>query len=437
MSTPIAVLPSIRTRLARTVLLIAAAWGLLLALTVGTVLHRSLDRLLDAGLQESAELVYGVLSMSQGQALPDDGSLPAPPHREGLVWQVVRPNGGVGLRSHSAPVQPLTLSRESGFSHTSDWHLYTLPLPDQQGVLHVAQPDLARTHAQRSVLGASMGVALIIGLLSAWWLNARLRAELQPLNRLSLSVTRFDPLHTEARLPAADRAELLPLQEALDDLGQRLHARVAHERAFAAHAAHALRTPLAGLDAQLAVAIKEADEARQPRLRQIRAAAAKLRSVVSALISLFRAGGEVHWQPVELADLLARMPVKGVAVRVSGPSVVHADPDLLAAAMLNLLDNAARHQATEVLVQIQSEGAGVRLAVQDNGTGWSADRLAQVQQALASGQGEGVLGLGLTLVDLVARKHGGVATVSAGAAGDTFGQGSIVSMTIAPAPSEA
>ena len=62
MSTSTTVLPSIRTRLARTVLLIAAAWGLLLALTVGTVLHRSLDRLLDAGLQESAELVYGVLA---------------------------------------------------------------------------------------------------------------------------------------------------------------------------------------------------------------------------------------------------------------------------------------------------------------------------------------------------------------------------------------
>jgi len=49
---------------------------------------------------------------------------------------------------------------------------------------------------------------------------------------------------------------------------------VAAERAFNAHAAHALRTPLAGLDAQIAVALREAPEPLQGRLERIRAGAA-------------------------------------------------------------------------------------------------------------------------------------------------------------------
>ena len=48
---------------------------------------------------------------------------------------------------------------------------------------------------------------------------------------------------------------------AISGLGDRLASHVAHDDAFAAHAAHALRTPLAGMDAQLAVAIRQCDPA--------------------------------------------------------------------------------------------------------------------------------------------------------------------------------
>ena len=80
------------------------------------------------------------------------------------------------------------------------------------------------------------------------------------------------------------------MHDAISALGERLARRVANERAFSAHAAHALRTPLAGIDTQLAVAQREAPASLQPRLARVREAAGRLTRVVSALLALFRSG---------------------------------------------------------------------------------------------------------------------------------------------------
>jgi len=404
-------LPSIRTRLSQAILLISLAWGVMLTLTVGLLLHSALDKLLDSGLQESAEMLYGMVQLGASEAKAPGGMLPAPRHEEALIWQLVKPDGSVTLRSHHAPAQALSSRMQAGFSSTQDWRVYALPLDPQRGFLLVAQKEWVRADAQWEILGGSLGMALLVGLLSTLWLNARLRKELTPLQDLSGAVGHYDPMAPGASLPEAGRAELMPMVDAIAGLGQRLSAHVAHERAFAAHAAHALRTPLAGMDAQLAVALREAPEALQPRLRQTREAASRLRSVVSALISLFRAGGEVHWQRVSLPELVQRLPVRGVTVSVDAPDPVSCDPDLVSAALMNLLDNAARHEATAVHIRSRHDEAGSRIEVTDDGQGMTPERLTQVQAALRSGQKDGVLGLGLTLTELVMRTHGGEAQI--------------------------
>lgn len=427
-------LPSIQGRLMQALLAIALLTGLALVLMVGVLLHRAVDEVLDGGLQESAELLYGALSVGDEGVLSRGGMLPAPPHAERVVWQWIRPDGTVALRSHHAPAQALAPPMQPGFLHGGRWRIYSLPLTQGRGVLLVAQPEATRVRTQVLILGGTLGLVLLVGLLSTAWMRVRLRRELRPLQDLSEAVGRFDPLRQGSSLPAPARAELVPMRAALDDLGQRLVARVAHERAFAAHAAHALRTPLAGIDAQLAVAVREASPERQPRLRQVREAAARLRSVVSALIGLFRAGGDLNRQRVKLADLLAYLPVTGVAVQVETDAVILCDPDLLSAALLNVLDNAARHQATALRVSVRtattSAGSAVEILLKDNGEGMSPERLRAVQAALQTGQGEGVLGLGLTLVDLVARKHGGQVEVSCGSEAEGAGPGCRVRLTL-------
>jgi signal transduction histidine kinase len=284
-------------------------------------------------------------------------------------------------------------------------------------MLYVAHSTKERREARSDVVMSAVLAALSIGLLGLFWLRLRVRRELRPIERLSQRLATHDPLDPSpgARtLGAAERAELAPMHRAIDALGQRLAQRVTHERMVAAHAAHALRTPLAGMDAQLAVALRESAPEAQPRLQRVRDASIRLQRVVRSLLDLFRIGADVQCQSVMLEPLLAHLPVPGLEIRVDAQARVEADPDLLAAALSNLLDNAQRHGARHVVVTLPEPGR-VRLA--DDGRGIEPERAAALRTALQTQAYEGQTGLGLMLADLVARAHGGRLELPAVAAG--------------------
>lgn len=417
--------PSIRRRLARVVVGISLAWSLAAFGVVWAVVYHQVDRVMDGALQESAEILFGLLHANAAQLpIGSGGSLPAPPHDEHLVWQLVAADGRVTWRSHRAPAAPLATpigapidaplagpaaaSRGATGDEGDGWHVHLLPFDSHGTVLVVAQRHADRRAARLKAATATAGGALLVGLACAAWLRRRVRAELLPVLQLSRQVARYHPLDAAAGLPPATRAELMPLRDAVLHLGERLAQRVTSERAFSAHAAHALRTPLAGVGAQLALAQRESPPSLQPRLQRAREAADRLGRVVTALLTLFRSGTEPAWQSVDLAALLRSLPVEGLAVEPPAqPAPCHADPDLLAAALLNLLDNARRYGATRVQASIAQDGALTRIRLADNGPGIDAGQRQRMQAALDSERYDDGLGLGLMLADRVARAHGG------------------------------
>jgi signal transduction histidine kinase len=402
-------LPSIRQRLAQALVGISIAWGVAVSAVVWLSVRHEVDKLLDSTLQESAQILYGLLRFHAAQLpLERGGALPAPVHEEQLVWQIVGASHQVLLRSHLAPDQPLLNGRISGFANVAGaWRVYAMPFDDLGRVLYVAQRDSARREARVDAAVITAGAALLVGLACAAWLRARVRRELAPVAELSEAIMQYDPARPEAHLAETSRSELVPMHHAITDLGARLERRLASERAFSAHAAHALRTPLAGMVTQLALAQQEAPAAMQPRLQRMRDAADRLRRVVSALLTLFRTGAEPQWQSLDLRDLLSHLPFEGLKIRVEESASLHADPDLLAAALLNLLDNAHRHAAREVEVVARKEGDETSIVLHDDGTGLAEADRQRLQQALQTQAYEGTTGLGLMLADRVARAHAG------------------------------
>ncbi|MDE2432170.1 MAG: hypothetical protein KGN37_04875, partial [Burkholderiales bacterium] len=130
---------SIHARISQIVLILAGLSGLGMLLILGGVLHRSVDTVMDEGLQESAELLYGLMAAHPERLDAVDGILPAPPHKEGVVWQVVDNHGSTRLRSHQAPTIPLSSQSAKGFSDQPRWRVYSMQLGQGGGVLHVAQ----------------------------------------------------------------------------------------------------------------------------------------------------------------------------------------------------------------------------------------------------------------------------------------------------------
>jgi signal transduction histidine kinase len=408
-------LPSIRQRLSRALLITSITWSLIVSVVVWLSVQRAVDELLDNTLQESAEILYGMLSLNETQLpLTHGGSLPAPSHDEHLVWQIVNAQQGVLLRSHRAPAQPMVDHRQSGLSSVGDaWRVFGMALPQDGRMLYVAQVAHVRHQARLEAASVATGAALLAGLLCVAWLRSRVSKEVEPILAMSASVAHFDPLQRDARLAHASRAELVPMHDAITDLGARLANRLANERAFSAHAAHALRTPLAGMLAQLAVAQRKSTPEALPHLSRMRHGLDRLRRVVSALLTLFRADNdELQRELVDLASLCSHLPFEHLLISADGCDPVRGDPDLLSAALINLLDNSQRHGAQHAVVYTCTEQDGQHIVVQDDGSGISPARQLQLQAALDARQYEGHMGLGLMLADLIARAHGGRLLIS-------------------------
>jgi signal transduction histidine kinase len=398
-------LPSIRQRLLRTLLIWSVIWTLAVTVAVWLAVHDEINEMLDETLQGSAEVLSGPLAQGT-QIMPFmRGSVSAPNQ---FVWQVVRyasdGSAQVVQASQRAPARALYSVPLRGFGDVPTWRVYGLPLGDDGRMLYVAQAVAERGEAQFEVAISVALASLAISLLGHFWLRAKTRQELQPLQTLAAQLENFDPLKAGADLGPAERQELQSVHDAIGALGQRLAQRVANERAFSGHAAHALRTPLAGIDAQLAVALRECPPEMTARLQRIRTASASLQRVVASLLSLFRSGVELEREPIELGSWQARLAPDGLRLYNHAAGKLHADGDLLAAALLNVFDNALRHGAKNIHVTMPNAHT---LRLHDDGEGMPAGRRLALQQALHSQHYEGATGLGLMLADIVARAHGG------------------------------
>ena len=426
-------LPTIRSRLTGLLVAVALAWGLGVSAAVWLAVTSEVDELLDETLQAAAPVLGRLLSLADGADLTEAAAAigEGAGQHEHFAWQLVGP-GGLLLRSARAPAQPWLPLPVTGFADAAaGWRVYALPLADGRRTLYVAQTRDERREAAAEIAWAAVWSALAIALLSAWWLQRRVRRELQPLDDLALALARYEPLPPATALAAPTRRELQPVHDAIEALGERLARRVANERAFSAHSAHALRTPLAGIDLQLAVAEREAPPALQPRLARAREAVTRLTRVVAALLALFRSGAELQRRPIHLASLLARLPHEPLQLQVGADDVVDADEDLLSAALINLLDNAVRHGAGTLQVTWQARDGLQRLRLHDDGRGAPPERRAELARALADQAYEGRMGLGLMLADLVARAHGGELTLP------EVAQGFAAELSLAPDPSAA
>lgn len=399
---------SIRGGVLRTQFVWSVCGGLALAVALWLAMQSEVDELLDDSLNSAAELLIGPMleTLPPTSSTPPRGSAAAHGAGTRFVWQLVRhdPVATVLASAAGAPEAPLTHTPAAGFTDVPGWRVYGRALGEDGRMLYVAQSRQERTEVKLDMIMTVLLAGLPLLALGLLWSNLRLRQELQPLQALSARLAAFDPLLPGASLGRTDCAELQPVHAAVDDLVARLSHRISLERAFSAHTAHALRTPLAGIEVQLAVAVREAPAALQPRLQRVRAATSRLQHVVVALLAMFRSGAAIERQPLDLDALAAGLAVDGLQVRVQPGAPLTGDADLLSAALINLLDNAQRHGARTVTLSVQHP---CWLRVQDDGSGIGDEHRHALQHALTAQDYEGTTGLGLMLADLVARAHGG------------------------------
>jgi two-component system sensor histidine kinase ChvG len=307
-----------------------------------------------------------------------------------------------------------------------------------RGVVYITRstlPVVAAMHRLRATLWRVLWGAFAVTAVLTLFLAATISTPLARLTRVAQRIAggaRVEPMGRDA---IGRRDEIGRLARAVDTMAQRLDAR-AHEMAeLAANLSHEFKSPLTsirGAAELLGEGAADDPEARRLFLANILADAGRLDRLVTRLLELSRA--EADTTPIEdvaLRDLLvsaiatSRGPAGIDLDYGSGVETVRGRRALLASMVSNLVDNAQRHAApgSRVTVRTRDDASGaVEIAVHNAGEPISEANLARVWDRFFTTCGdEGGTGLGLPIVESIAKAHGGTVRVeSRREAGTTF-----------------
>jgi two-component system sensor histidine kinase QseC len=219
-------------------------------------------------------------------------------------------------------------------------------------------------------------------------------------------------------------AELQPLLAAMNGLFRRIEDTLARERRFTADAAHELRTPLAVLRAQWDVVRATTDvvERRQAEAR-LGAGLDRIDRLVTQMLALSRVEATDHlprrtaidWTALVaqvMNDVLALAERRRIELACDGLAegapafALQGDPDLLAALLRNLMDNAVRYAPEGSTVGLRFGANGLEVA--NDGPPMPAEALARLGERFhrVDGQAESGSGLGVSIAQRIAALHG-------------------------------
>ncbi|MDQ1157320.1 signal transduction histidine kinase [Sphingomonas sp. SORGH_AS 950] len=404
--------------------LLLAGWALTSALE--GIVTRGLDQRLDSEIAVLAAAIGPDGRVDRARIADRRGLLEPEP---GWRWRIMGPDGTLG----SGDFPPLVAPHPPGPDEAGRSPAPPPPGPaiqgprpaegrTEQGVrVHARQIAIPSSRgsvtitaaAPRAVVAQPIRAALVpllamlagLGVLLAAASLIQLRLGLRPLRRLRDQVAAIRG-GTLSQVDEDQPAELRPLAVELNAMAADSERALATARASAANLAHALKTPVATL------ALDLADD--PPRAAQV--------ARIDATIRHHLARARVQNGAVRAATAL------GPAIRDLTHAIgrLHADrgitlstdlPDDLAVAMDaqdldevagNLIDNAARHARTRVLIAARAEERQIRLTVSDDGPGIAeADRIRATQAgARLDERGDGH-GFGLSIARELAELHGG------------------------------
>ncbi|MDR0781593.1 MAG: sensor histidine kinase N-terminal domain-containing protein [Pseudomonadales bacterium] len=256
---------------------------------------------------------------------------------------------------------------------------------------------------------------------------------LAPLEGLRLALAHRSHQDMRPLETAAVPIEVLPLLREINSLLTRLSSVFESQKHFIGDAAHQLRTPLAGLAAQIDLARSQANLPQTAHaLEQIKGVSDRLNHVVNQLLSLARndAGADRApvMTPLDLNDFARGITLEWVERALergidlgfeSGghETRVMADAQRLGEALDNLIDNALKYCPRTSVVTVR---VGERtLSVEDNGPGIPPQERARIFERFYRllGSGKDGNGLGLAIAKKIVEMHQGTITVEAAPGG--------------------
>jgi signal transduction histidine kinase len=280
-------------------------------------------------------------------------------------------------------------------------------------------------------LAAAVAVLTVAGLIGALLIRRALLARIHGIQQTVAAIMRGDLSHRLKVRSSGDELDTLAqtINRLLEQIEQLVHGIANVSNSIA----HDLRTPLAELRSrleELALTRPPAEEA----FAEIDAAVTDVDGVIRIFNALLRLAEidaglrRSNFVETDVAELVAKavefyLPAAelnghSLAFRDPGPVWARCDPVLLAQAINNLIDNSLKFVAAGGHIDIQvarTSADSVAVVVADDGPGIpEADRPKAAQRFFRGDASRGTpgVGLGLALVEAIAKLHGGSLALS-------------------------
>lgn len=300
-------------------------------------------------------------------------------------------------------------------------------LPGGERLAVAADPDALERIDDTIValFSGAFALVVLVGIAGALVLGGYLRARLDHISGAAHAIMAGK---LDRRIPIGKRGdEFDQLALALNAMLDRIAQLMENLRQVSSDVAHDLRTPLARLRNQLAETLDSGRDAVPSRVALKRAIkqSDELLSLFGAILRISEVeGGALSrtFARVDLSELLQDLSDSyAPAVSDGGRTLscdidpgisIRGDRELIAQAVINLLDNAQHHTppGTHIAVDAEAVGDRVRFSVADNGPGVAIENRSRIVRRFArldSSRATAGHGLGLNLAAAVATAHGG------------------------------
>ena len=291
-------------------------------------------------------------------------------------------------------------------------------------LVQVAETLNRRSRLSRDILASVFLPQLLLILCAGAAVYFGVRQGLLPLQRLRRAVSARSHLDLSPIQATDVPGEVMPLVDEVNDLLRRLDGTLSFQNRFIADAAHQLKTPVAGMKAQIELALRETDRARlQHSIGQLYHSADRLSRLVGQLLSLARnepgAVESVGLHRLDLNALALEITMEWVpeALRrnvdlgfegVDGEVTIDGDAHRLRELINNLIDNAVRYSQDQGSVTVRvMAGAQRQLSISDDGPRIPVEERKRIFERFHRLLGSHVdgSGLGLAIVSEIAALH--------------------------------
>lgn len=303
---------------------------------------------------------------------------------------------------------------------------------------HFAENYVESENRESLMIMAGMALVLPAGLAVAWLLSRRI---LKPWQELIDQARSISDGHLDQRINVqCPTDEIGQLADALNSAFDRYQHLLDHNQRFSFDASHQLRNPLAAMRTNGEICLKRdrTPEEYKTTISEILEDTGRLSRTVEQLLMLARAAGSpledrVTTQIQPLIDEVVREgqvvgELRNIRIKPiipERPIRIQGMPELLHAALSNLMDNALRftpENGTIVLKVTEHSKEAIRIAVIDNGPGLSEALRDTVFQPYhrRPGKDKESVGLGLAIVEDICAAHEGSCGVESNPGGGSL-----------------